>query len=124
MAEIIFTLIVQLTIAFKIVIHLLETGDLTGVVSEKKTTHRNEGTHNKRPQGNAGNGSVNTNFHRLVSSHGFLAGVLGSASWADHLPMLGRSLNTHGGEYVGRGGKSVFVRLYLQLWLERLTLNR
>lgn len=90
-----FALSVLHTIAAEIVGFLLETGDLTSVITEEETTHGDEDGHDEGPQGHAGNRGVNT-AKRLLER--LLAGVLlGSDRRGDVLPVVKGGFDTHGG---------------------------
>lgn len=93
-AEVVGAIRTEFTIALFVVIHLLEAGDLTSIVAEKKTTEGGENTHDESPEGEARNGSINPGHH------GLLDGRLGLVNMGlrNRLAMVGGSFHTHDGE--------------------------
>ena len=78
------------TIAFLVVFHFLETGDLTGIITEKQTTDRDESTHDKGTEGETGDGRVDAGHHGLLGRGiGLRGGRL------DGLPVMGSRFDSH-----------------------------
>lgn len=77
------------TITLEIVAHLLETGDLTGIITEEQTTDGDESTHDKGAQGQKWNRGVNADIH------GLLRRGLGLRSRRDFLAMVGGGFYAH-----------------------------
>ena len=80
----------QFTIAFLVVLHLLETGDLTGVITEEQTTDGDESTHDKGAHGEPGDGGVNAGHHGLLGR-----GIVLRGDRLDGLPVMGSGLDSH-----------------------------
>lgn len=108
-AESIGAVALEFTIALKVVRHLLEAGDLTGIITEQKTTHRHEEAHDNGTQCNPRDRSIDTKLSRLFRADGLLAGILlRLGSRGDTLPMVDRRLRTHGD-----------IGIWLSLWVEK-----
>ena len=108
-AESIRAVTLEFTVALKIVGHFLKTGDLTGIITEQKTTHRHEEAHDSGTQCNPRNMSIDAKLIRLFGADGLLAGILlRLGGRGDTLPMVGRRFRTHGD-----------IRNWLSLWVEK-----
>ena len=84
-----------LPIPVQVVAHLLESGDLTSVVSKQQTAHGDEESHDGGPKGQPGDGRVDPEIEWLLRSHRVGAGVLRLGGGGDGFPMVGFCLDTH-----------------------------
>ena len=80
------------TIAFLVVLHFLETGDLTGIITEEQTTDGDESTHDEGAQGEPGDRGVNAGHHGLLGR-----GIVLRGDRLDGLPVMGSRFNSHVG---------------------------
>lgn len=77
-AEVVFALLVEFTVALEVVRHLLETGDLTSIITEEDTTHGDEGAKDEGPPGEPGDGGLDADVGLLLGD-GLHARSLGLA---------------------------------------------
>lgn len=85
-----------LTVSLQVVVHVLETGDLTSVVTEQQTTHGDEEGHHKGAKRDGWDRGIHSVLHRSLCGTAGGRGICPNhGGRGDLLPMVSTRFNTH-----------------------------